>query len=158
MYALSAPPDVSGPAGRITYDVMLAAMKGKVLASVDFSVVYSREGASQDQDGRTPPTRNQTGTGQPSPSQPDAGGPQSGPGAEGSQAGNGGPRLLPGGAREKLNLTAEQEKQVAELEAEVKSKLAKILTPDQLEKLKQMRPPQGQRGPGDQGGPGQGAP
>jgi len=146
MYALSAPPDVSGPAGRITYDVMLAAMKGKVLASVDLSVVYSREGASQDQDGRTPPTRNQTGTGQPSPLQPDAGGPQ------------GGPRLLPGGAREVLNLTADQEKQVAELEAEVKSKLAKILTPDQLEKLKQMRPPQGQRGPGDQGGPGQGAP
>jgi phosphatidylethanolamine-binding protein (PEBP) family uncharacterized protein len=42
MYALSAAPEVTGPPERVTYDVMLAAMKGKVLASADLSVVYSR--------------------------------------------------------------------------------------------------------------------
>lgn len=71
--------------------------------------------------------------------------------------GQGGPglHLLPREAQEKLNLTAEQQKQVVALEAEVKAKLEKILTPDQLEQLKQIRPPQGQRGPGGpQGGPG----
>ena len=54
----------------------------------------------------------------------------------------GGPRLLPPGAQEQLKLTAEQQKQLADLEAEVKEKLAKILTPEQLEQLKQIRPPQ----------------
>jgi len=60
----------------------------------------------------------------------------------------GGPRLLPPGAQEFLQLTAEQQKQVADLEAEVKAKLEKILTPEQLEKMKQMRPPQRPGGPG----------
>ena len=71
--------------------------------------------------------------------------------------GPGGPglRLLPRGAQETLKLTADQQKQVADLEADVKAKLEKILTPEQLEQLKQIRPPQGQRGPGaPQGGPG----
>ena len=67
-----------------------------------------------------------------------------------------GPHLLPRGAPEKLKLTADQQKQVADLEADMKTKLEKILTPGQMEQLKQMRPPQGQRGPGGQGGPGQG--
>jgi len=60
---------------------------------------------------------------------------------------------------EQLNLTADQQKQVADLEAEVKAKIEKILTPEQLQQLKQMRPPgrpggPGGSGPGGQGGPG----
>ena len=75
---------------------------------------------------------------------PPPGGPPGGPG----------PHLLPRGAEEKLNLTADQKKQISDLEADVKSKLEKILTADQLEQLKQMRPPQGQRGQGGPGGKG----
>lgn len=56
---------------------------------------------------------------------------------------------------EELNLTDDQHKQLAALEAEVRAKLEKILTPDQLEKLKQMRPPMRQGAPG-MGGPGMG--
>lgn len=56
--------------------------------------------------------------------------------------------VLPRGAEETLNLTADQKKQVADLEAEVKTKIEKILTPEQIEKLKTMRPPQP---PGGQG-------
>jgi hypothetical protein len=57
---------------------------------------------------------------------------------------------------EQLNLTAGQQRQVAALEAEVKAKIEKILTPEQLKQLKQMRPPQRQGGPGGggRGGPG----
>ena len=61
---------------------------------------------------------------------------------------------------EQLNLTADQQKQLAALEAEVKAKLEKILTAEQLQQLKQMRPPMRPggavgRGPGG-GGPGGG--
>ena len=81
------------------------------------------------------------------------------PGSDGQRppppGGPPGPHVLPRGAQEKLKLTADQQKQVADLDAEVKTKLEKILTSEQLQQLKQMRPPQGQRGPGGQGGPGQ---
>ena len=81
---------------------------------------------------------------------PAAGGPGGGPGR-----GQGGFHLLPPRALEQLNLTADQQKQVTDLEAEVKAKLEKILTPAQQEQLKQMRPPQRQGGK-DAGGPGGG--
>ncbi len=90
---------------------------------------------------------------------PSEGGMHGGPGR-----GPGGFHLLPPRAQEQLNLTADQQKQVAALEAEVKAKLEKILTSEQLTQLKQMRPPQrrggpGGGGPGGQGGPdGQGGP
>src|ERR1039457_3983395 len=90
---------------------------------------------------------------------PPEGGMRGGPGR-----GPGGFHLLPPRAQEQLNLTADQQKQVAALEAEVKAKLEKILTPEQLTQLKQMRPPgrmggPGGGGPGGQGGPdGQGGP
>ena len=79
------------------------------------------------------------------------------PGREGGPGGPGGPggfHLLPPRAMEQLNLTADQQKQVAALEAEVKAKIEKILTPEQLQQLKQMRPPQRLGGPGGPGGPG----
>jgi len=63
----------------------------------------------------------------------------------------GGFHILPPHAQEQLTLTADQQKQLADLEAEVKAKVEKILTPAQLEKLKQMRPPHRQGGPGASG-------
>ena len=92
---------------------------------------------------------------------PPGAGSQGGPGR-----GPGGFHLLPPRAQEQLNLTADQQKQIAALEVEVKAKLEKILTPDQLKQLKQMRPPQRPGGPGGggpggqrgQGGPGDGGP
>jgi len=56
--------------------------------------------------------------------------------------------ILPPHAQEQLNLTADQQKQIADLETEVKGKIEAILTQSQLEKLKQMRPPQRHDGPG----------
>ena len=58
-------------------------------------------------------------------------------------------------------MTEEQSKQIAALEAETKAKLEKILTADQLEQLKNLRPPMrgGAGGPPMRGGPkGQGGP
>ncbi len=96
---------------------------------------------------------------------PPAGGPTPGfgrgPGGPppGGPVGPGGFHLIPPRAVQQLNLTAEQQKQVADLEAETKAKLEQILTAEQLEQLKQMRPPMG-RGPGMRGprGPGWGGP
>ncbi len=96
--------------------------------------------------------------------QPPAGGPP--PGLEGGGLGGPPPGVQPGAPgfhivpppiAQQLNLTADQQKQLADLEAETKAKLEAILTPEQLEKLKQMRPPMGRgmRGPG---GPRRGPP
>jgi hypothetical protein len=48
-----------------------------------------------------------------------------------------------------LQLTAGQENRIAELEKELREKLAKILTPEQMRKLAERRPP----GPGGPGRP-----
>jgi Spy/CpxP family protein refolding chaperone len=47
-----------------------------------------------------------------------------------------------------LNLTAEQKKQLEELQKEVDGRLAKILTEEQRKQLQEMRPGPGGRGPG----------
>lgn len=62
-------------------------------------------------------------------------------------------KVLPPFAHDELNLTAEQEKLLADLEKEVKAKLEKILTAEQKKKLDELRPP----GP-PPGGPGGGPP
>jgi hypothetical protein len=62
--------------------------------------------------------------------------PEGGPGR-----GPGGFHLLPPRAQERLNLTADQQKEVAALEPEVKAKLDKILTVDQIRQLEQAPPP-----------------
>ena len=64
--------------------------------------------------------------------------------------------VLPPHAAEALNLTDEQKKQIAELEAKVQARLEKILTPGQLDQLKQMHPPHPPGGPA--GGPDAGGP
>lgn len=53
VYALSAAPQITVPPAEVNREVLLAAMKDKILASAELSVVYSRpEGAtSQDQGG-----------------------------------------------------------------------------------------------------------
>ncbi len=79
---------------------------------------------------------------------------EGGPGGMGRQGGRGGFHLLPPRAQEQLNLSADQQKQVAALEAETMAKLEKILTPEQMQKLKQMRPPMRGGGQGGQGGRG----
>jgi hypothetical protein len=77
----------------------------------------------------------------------------------------GGVHVIPRFAEQRLNLTDDQRKQIADLEKEIKEKLAKILTPEQLKTLEQARPPRGpgpggpegpgnRRGPRDRGGPG----
>jgi Spy/CpxP family protein refolding chaperone len=81
----------------------------------------------------------------PPPPKQDGGGPGRPPG---------GVHVIPRFAEDKMNLTDDQKKQVADLENEVKEKLAKILTPEQMKILEEARPP---RGPGGgQGGPGGG--
>src|ERR1700722_30616 len=87
---------------------------------------------------------------------PDGGGKDKGQ-RGGQRGGQGGPgrfelgRVLPPFARDELQLTSDQETQIADLEKDVKAKLTKILTADQQKQLQNMRPP---RGPGGQGGPG----
>jgi len=85
-----------------------------------------------------------------------------GPGGPGGRRGPGGPpqpgQILPPMLQDALNLTDDQKKQVAELQKEVDTKLATILTVDQLKQVKQMRGrgrgPGGPGGPGGRGGPG----
>jgi hypothetical protein len=77
-------------------------------------------------------------------------------GEKGQKGGRPGFRLgavLPPFARGELDLTAEQEKQIAELEKEVQDRLTKILTAEQRKKLETPRPPRGPGGPGAPGGP-----
>jgi len=54
----------------------------------------------------------------------------------------GGFHLLAPRVQERLALNADQQKQVAALEIEVKGKLDTILTPEQLQQLDQLQPPQ----------------
>jgi hypothetical protein len=85
---------------------------------------------------------------------PGFGPPGGGPG--GPPMGMGGPprpgEILPAMLRQRLNLTATQQKQVADLQKEVDAKLAEILTAEQRNQLKAMR----DRGPGGFGPPGVG--
>jgi hypothetical protein len=86
-----------------------------------------------------------------------------GPGGQGGRGGfggggfGGGPpqpgQVLPPMLRERLNLSADQTKQLDELQKEVDEKLAKILSDDQKRQLQEMR----QRGPGGGFGGGRGA-
>ena len=55
-------------------------------------------------------------------------------------------QILPPMLQERLNLTAEQKKQVADLQKEVDEKLAKILTEEQMS---QMKTAMRERGPGN---------
>jgi Spy/CpxP family protein refolding chaperone len=88
-----------------------------------------------------PPPQPTPGSGRPNNGGPGGGGPPPG-----------GAHLIPRFAAEKLNLTDDQKTQIAALETEMKAKLAKILTADQMKTLEEARPPRGPDGQG--GGPG----
>jgi len=79
---------------------------------------------------------------------------EGGAGGVGKRGGPGGFHLLPPRAQEMLKLTDEQKTQIAALEVEMKGKLEKILTAEQLAQLKNMRPPMRSGFPGNQGGAG----
>jgi phosphatidylethanolamine-binding protein (PEBP) family uncharacterized protein len=58
LFALSAKPDLSKAETPITVEPVLAAMKGKILAAADLTVIYTRPaGASDSQDDKRPPRR-----------------------------------------------------------------------------------------------------
>ena len=78
---------------------------------------------------------------------------EGGPGSVGNARGGPGRiNLLPPRVQEELKLTEEQAKQIAVLETETKAKLEKLLTPDQLAQLNNMRSPGDQAGPGGEPG------
>lgn len=88
---------------------------------------------------------------------PGADAPRPGMRQNGGPAGPRGFHLLPPRAEERLKLTDDQKQQIVALEKETKAKLEKILTPEQLEQLKNMHPPMRERGGprmGMRGGPG----
>jgi hypothetical protein len=75
-----------------------------------------------------------------------------GPGGKGGPGGFGRPQpgvVLPTSLQEQLKLSDDQKKQVAALQADVDTRLGKILTDEQKTMLKEMR----ERGPGGPGGP-----
>jgi Spy/CpxP family protein refolding chaperone len=87
------------------------------------------------------------------------------PGGPGGPGGKGGFKLggvLPPFAQDQLNLTPDQKAQLSALEADVRAKLEKVLTPEQMKQIETMRPggPGGFGGPGGKGGfgGGQGGP
>ena len=58
LFALSAKPDLSKAENPITVDPLLAAMKGKILAAADLTVLYTRPtGASDSKEEKRPPRR-----------------------------------------------------------------------------------------------------
>ena len=103
-----------------------------------------REGSGRDGSGREgPPGRRGLG----GPNDDRRAGPD-GPGRGGPGRG-GPPSVLPPLARDDLKLTHEQQNQIDELDADVRTRLDKILSAEQKQQLEQMRP----RGPGGPGGP-----
>jgi hypothetical protein len=93
------------------------------------------------------------------------GGPPGGPGGPPGGRGPGGfgpppppGQILPPFLRDRLKLTAEQKKQVDDLQKEVEGKLGKILTAEQKKQLKDMREGFGRGGPGGPRGRGPGGP
>jgi phosphatidylethanolamine-binding protein (PEBP) family uncharacterized protein len=58
LFALSAKPDLTKAESPVTVDPLLAAMKGKILAAADLTVLYSRPaGASDGKETMRPPRR-----------------------------------------------------------------------------------------------------
>ncbi|MCX6910711.1 MAG: SUMF1/EgtB/PvdO family nonheme iron enzyme [Verrucomicrobia bacterium] len=59
VYALSAPPQINVPPERVNREVLLAAMKDKILASAELSVVYTRQGNAGEQEERRGPGKSE---------------------------------------------------------------------------------------------------
>ena len=67
-------------------------------------------------------------------------------GIAGGQAAPGGVQMPPMRAHEQLKLSDEQKEQIEAIHAEMKARLDEVLTPEQLEQMKNMRPPMRQGG------------
>ncbi len=134
LYALSAPLNITLSPREVNREILLAALKGRTLASSSLRVVHTSNGSAG---------AGKSGKDDPPPQGEPKGEMRRGPGL----------RILPPGAEEKLSLTADQQKQLADVEADEKAKLEKILTPEQWDALKQIRPPQARDGPGGQAQP-----
>ena len=109
-----------------------------------------------DQQGKGQQGKGQFGKGQQGKGQQGKG--QQGKGQQGKGQQDGRPRfqlgtVIPPQMRDDLNLTSSQEKEINGIEKDVKTKLEKILSKDQIESLN--NPPMG-GGPGGPGGPGGG--
>ena len=126
--------------------ITAAAIAVTLALSASTCLLTAQDGNQRPDDQRPPPREGASG------GPGGAGNERGGPGGPGGRSGF---HLLPPRAQEQLNLTTDQQKQLADLEAELKAKLEKILTPEQQQQLKQMRPPQRQGGQGG-GGPGGG--
>lgn len=121
---------------------LMAILAAFIAVTVTATVVMAQN------DPATPPPQGHDGGGAPG-----AGGPGGRGGHDGGPGG--GFHVLPPFVIEKLNLTDDQKKQIADLEKEVKAKLDTILTDEQKKTLSEARP---QRRPGgDAGQGGQGA-
>lgn len=131
----------------------LTALAATLEAEVPAGGRAGRGGGPGGPDGGGPPEGRPDNGG---PGGPGAGVPGGGgPGAGRGPGGRGAPgQILPPMLQDALNLTPDQKKQLADLQKEVDTKLANILTPEQQTQLKQMR----QRGPGGGGGSGGGGP
>ncbi|MDR3402915.1 MAG: YHYH protein [Chthoniobacter sp.] len=90
LYALSAAPQIAPSPSPVTYDVLLAAIKGKVLASADLSVVHTRTGDTTGKDEPQRPARAGAGGGAPPPRPADGaqGGSAQAPGGPGAPQGD----------------------------------------------------------------------
>ena len=151
------PQDPNHPYYHVGFRVVLpiAAESRAVIKPTPVQLIASRRGGGGG--GQRPGDQGASGDQRP-PREGQGGDAARGPG------GPGGIRLLPPRAQEQLYLTADQQKQVADLEAEAQAKIEKILTPEQQQQLKQLRPQQppvgnqgGGRGPGGNEGGGGGA-
>jgi hypothetical protein len=113
-------------------------------------------GGPGDRDNPPPPRGDRQPPGPGGPGGPD--GPP-GPGGPGGRFGPPKPgTILPPFAVDALKLTDDQKKQLDDLQKDVDAKLDKILTADQKQQLKDLRPPRGPGGPGGPDGPGRGGP
>jgi phosphatidylethanolamine-binding protein (PEBP) family uncharacterized protein len=109
LYALSAPADVTVPPSQVNYDGIMAALKGRILASADLSVVYTSKssgsgdappggpGRRRNPDGQNPPPDGRPGPGNGAPGNPPPSAPPSADNGAPSQAAGAAPRGQGGG-------------------------------------------------------------
>ena len=123
VYALSAPVEITQSPSQVNREILLTAMKDKVLGKAEMKVIYDRTGLIN-------------GSG-------NIGGNQRPPEGNGPPVnGNGAPggfRIVRGGMEEQLKLTEDQRAKIQALETEMQQKFVKILTPEQIKIIQESR-------------------
>ena len=124
VYALSSPVKIDVSPSQVNREILLAAMKDKILGKAELNVIYDRTNViNGGGDG------NARGNG---------GAPENGPPAVG--AAPGGFRIMPRNIEEQLKITDDQHAKIQALEKETQDKLEKILTPEQIRIIQESRP------------------